>query len=73
LLVSESQHTQALRDHVRIAVPVVMPLLVPIMNRAIAFDYETSFVTIEVCDVVSELVLSSEFKTEKASVPQKLP
>ena len=73
LLVCESQYSQALSDHVHVTVLVVMALLVRIMNRAIAFDYETSFVTIEVRDVISELVLPPELETAQTSISKQLP
>jgi len=50
-----------------------MPLFIWIMNRAIALDYETSFVTIEVRDVISELMLPPEFKTNQLPISKKLP
>jgi hypothetical protein len=42
----------------------MLPLFVSIMNRTIAFDYELAFATIEIGNVVPELVLSPEFETE---------
>jgi len=43
------------------------------MNRAIALDYEMSFMTIEVHNVVAELMLSPEFESEQLTLPQKVP
>jgi len=43
------------------------------MNRAIAFDYQICFTAIEVCDVISELMLPPEFQTQELTISQELP
>jgi len=46
----------------------MLPLLIWIVSRAIALNYKTSFMTIEIRDVVPELMLSSELEPEQASI-----
>jgi len=73
LLVSESQHAVALRNQIRVATLIVMPLIVWIARRTIPFNYKTSVVTIEVGDVVTKLMLPSEFEPEQAAISDQFP
>jgi hypothetical protein len=50
-----------------------MPSLIFPVNRAVTFDYKMSFMAIEVCDVVSELMLPPELETLQLTFSQKLP
>jgi hypothetical protein len=69
-VVRESQHSEALTNHVYVPVSVVLPLLVVFMDRAIALNYETGFATKEICQVLTELMLSSELKPQKTPIAQ---
>ena len=71
--VGKSKDANSLSEHVCGAIAIVMPLFVPVMNRAIAFNYQRSLSTIEIDDIVTELVLSPEFKSVKLAITQKLP
>jgi hypothetical protein len=64
LPIAEPQYSQILRDHVRVTLLIVMPLLVGFVYRAIAFNNQLGIATIEVSDIVSKLMLSSEFESE---------
>ena len=71
--VSESQHAQTLGDHVRVSVLVVVPSLMVIVHGAIAFNNEVGIATVEVSDVITKLVLSSELETEQLTIAEKSP
>lgn len=43
------------------------------MNRTIALDYKLSFVTIEVCNIVFELMLSANLEPRQATIAQVIP
>ena len=64
LIVRESQHADTLLDHIGVAVSVVMPLLVSFMHRAVTLNDQTRLATIEVSQIIAELMLSSEFESE---------
>ena len=38
-----------------------------------AYDYKLGFVTIEVCNIVSELMLSAELEPKQATIAQVIP
>jgi hypothetical protein len=50
-----------------------MPLFAFLMNGTIAFDSQASFVTVEIRDVIANLMLSSELKTEQSTISKQLP
>ena len=62
-VICEPQHVQALRDHIGVAILVVMPLFIWLMHWAITLNHQLRFMTVEICDVVSKLVLSSELES----------
>ena len=66
--IGEAQNSQSLRNHVRIAVLIVMPSLIVFMHWAITFDDQLSLVTIEVGDITAELVLSSKLEPEQLTI-----
>jgi hypothetical protein len=68
--VGKAQHSQSLRNHVSIAVLIVMPLLIVFMYRAVTFDYQLSLVTIEVHNIISELMLSSKLEPEQLTISE---
>jgi len=43
------------------------------MDRPIALNYETGFAAKEICQILTELMLSSELKPQKTPIAQKLP
>jgi len=63
-LIAEPQHPQSLRNHIGIAFLIVMPGLIWIVSRAIALDDQLRFVTVEVGDVVTKLMLPSELESK---------
>jgi hypothetical protein len=72
-IIGKPQHTQSLRDHVSVAFLIVMPRLIWIVRRTIAFNYQLGFVTIEVSDVVTKLMLSPKFEPEQLAISQQFP
>src|SRR5437588_11121962 len=50
-----------------------MPGLVRIVRRSIALNDQLCFMTIEVCDVIAILMLSSELEAQQLSIPEQLP
>jgi hypothetical protein len=43
------------------------------MNPTIALDYKLGFMTIEICNVVSELMLSAELEPKQLTIAQFIP
>jgi len=62
-----------LRDHVSIAVLIVMPPLIVFMYEPVTFDNQLGLVTIEVCDIVAELMLSSELESQQLTISKDFP
>ncbi|HMH41916.1 MAG TPA: hypothetical protein VK557_00410 [Pyrinomonadaceae bacterium] len=71
--VRNSQNSKTLTDHISVTVLIMVPGFIPIVYFAIAFDYQTCFTTKEVCDVITELMLSPEFEAEQPAVSKQLP
>ncbi len=60
-IVGESQYSDALDDHIGVAILIVMPLLSSIVRRAVALNDQMRFTTIEVSYIIAKLMLPSEF------------
>jgi len=71
--ISEAQHAYALLDHVGIAILIMIPLFIGRMNIAITLNYKLSFTTVEISNIVTELMLSSELQTMKLTITQMAP
>ena len=50
-----------------------MPLFLLSVDGAIAFNYQSRVPTIKVCDVITHLMLSAEFKPKQLPVSEKPP
>jgi len=68
--IGKAQNSQSLRNHVSIAVLIVMPSLIVSMYRTVTFDYQLSLMTIEVHDIISELMLSSKLQPEQLTISE---
>jgi hypothetical protein len=52
---------------------IMLPTLVRSMDGTIAFDSKIGFATIEIRNVVPELMLPPEFESKDLSIPKQLP
>ena len=73
LLIGEAQDPNALADHVRISLLVVMPGFILRMNSAIAFNNYVRFSAEEVSNVIPELMLASKFEAQQLAVSKAMP
>ena len=49
----------------------MMPLLVWVVGRPVAFDYELRITTIEICHIPTKLMLAAEFESEELPIAKK--
>ena len=73
LFVCESSYPQTMSNHVCISILIVIPLLILIVHRAITLNHKLGLSTVEVRNVVTKLMLSSEFESEQLAVAEELP
>jgi len=59
-----------LRNHVGIAVLIMMPLLIVFMYWAVTFDNQLGLMTIEICDIIAELMLASKLEPEQLTISE---
>jgi hypothetical protein len=71
--IRKPQNSQVKRRKVDISILIMVPSFNSFVNPTIALDYELGFVTIEVCNIVSELMLSAELEPKQATVAQVIP
>ena len=71
--IRKPQNSQVKRRKVGISILIVVPSVDSCMNPTIALDYKLGFVTIEVGNIVSELMLSAELESKQATVAQAFP
>ena len=69
----DSQNPNALLDHVCITIPIMVPLLISLVHSTIALNCQAGFATIKVRDVITELMLSSEFEAHQSTISKQLP
>jgi hypothetical protein len=62
-----------LRDHVSVAILIMMSLLIGFMRCAIAFNDQLRLATVEVSNVVAKLMLAPEFESEQLPIPKECP
>jgi hypothetical protein len=62
-----------LRNHVGVALLIVVPSFVLTMNRTIALDHEVGFAAVKVSNVIADLVLPPEFVAKESAIAQQLP
>jgi len=60
-------------DHIRVTVLIVVPSFISIVDCTIAFDNQICFTTKEICDVITNLMLSSKFEAEQPAISKQLP
>jgi hypothetical protein len=62
-----------LTDHISIAFLIMLPVLVIMVDRAIALNHQRCLIAIEVRNVITELVLSPELASMQLPIAEKLP
>jgi hypothetical protein len=71
--IRKPQNSQVKRRQVDISILIMVSSFNSCRNPTIALDYKLGFVTIEVCNIVSQLMLSAELEPKQATVAQVIP
>ena len=73
LFICEPQSAQSKSRHVGFTILVVMPNLPSRVDAAVALNHEARFITVEVDNVLSKLMLSSKLESEQPTIAQFVP
>ena len=56
-----------------VPIAIMNALIVVVMSRTVAFNYQSFFVTIKIYNIRTELMLPPKLKTKQAASTQQLP
>ena len=71
--IGNSEYSKTLADHISITFLIVVPRFISIVYFAVAFDHQICFMTKEIRDVITDLMLPPEFEAEKLAISKQLP